>query len=92
MPAPSIKSVGIKRWLNSDSQREMHNGHGFERLFHLIAKPPDGLGWSPAGIAKEFDVIEKTIYLWKGRLIEEGYLTKEGYANPTPNTNQKAIT
>jgi hypothetical protein len=65
MPTPSIKTVGIRRWLNSDVQRAMHNGHGFERFEHLMRKPPDGLGWSPDGIAKEFGVTEMTVRSWK---------------------------
>lgn len=88
MPVPSIRKVGPRRWFNSEAQRAMHNGHGFERLLYLFANPPDGLGWAPYRAAQEFNTVERTAYYWRTLLIEEGYLTKEGdLAKPAPTKN-----
>lgn len=60
MPTPSLKTLGLKAWL--DVTRDLHNGNGYDRWIEIHALKPK---WSPEVIAREFGVTTQTVYNWR---------------------------
>lgn len=66
----TIRELGLQRWLDSEIQRQMHNGYGYEAYMEMMDQPG-----GHDKVSLTFGVAVRTVFYWekqeKLRLAEE---------------------